>query len=358
MQFGCYAEIAKEELLQIEEIDLVLGNNEKNNIAEILRNYRDNNIANCIISDVNKQNEYLEFGSTVYLEKTRAIIKVQDGCNNFCTYCLIPYARGRIRSRNPKNVIEEIQEIVNNGIKEVVITGIHVASYGKDFENNYKLIDLLEDINKIEGLKRIRLGSLEPNIITEEFIERLSKLDKICNHFHLSLQSGSDKTLERMNRKYSCSDFINSAKLLREKFQDVALTTDIIVGFPGETEEEFETTYRFLEQIKFAKMHIFKYSIRSGTVAAKMENQVSPEIKEKRSHKLIALSNKCEIEFLNNMKGEIEEVLFEEKEGDFYKGHTKNYMIVMAKGKNLENKIKKVKIENVKKLGLIGTLCM
>ena len=313
---------------------------------------------NCIVSDVNKQKEYLDFGITTYTEKTRAIVKVQDGCNNFCTYCMIPYARGRIRSRKPDSILDEVKQIVSQGIKEVVITGIHIASYGKDFENNYRLIDLLEEMNKISGLKRIRLGSLEPNLITSEFIERLKKLDKVCNHFHLSLQSGCDETLKRMNRKYGTTDFRKVVNLLRENFPNVALTTDIIVGFPGETEEEFETTYNFLKEIKFAKMHVFKYSVRKGTVAEKMPNQISPEIKEERSHKLLELSLKNETEFLEQFLDKTVEVLFEEKEEEYYKGHTTNYMVVNAKENNLENNIKNVKINKIDGLELLGTIAM
>lgn len=356
---GCYAEVAKEELAKVKEIDLVLGNNEKTYIVEHIENFLQNRLdINCIVSDVNKQKEYLDFGITTYTEKTRAIVKVQDGCNNFCTYCMIPYARGRIRSRKPDSILDEVKQIVSQGIKEVVITGIHIASYGKDFENNYRLIDLLEEMNKISGLKRIRLGSLEPNLITSEFIERLKKLDKVCNHFHLSLQSGCDETLKRMNRKYGTTDFRKVVNLLRENFPNVALTTDIIVGFPGETEEEFETTYNFLKEIKFAKMHVFKYSVRKGTVAEKMPNQISPEIKEERSHKLLELSLKNETEFLEQFLDKTVEVLFEEKEEEYYKGHTTNYMVVNVKGNNLENNIKNVKINKIDGLELLGTIAM
>lgn len=330
---------------EIEEIDLVLGNNEKNNIVNIVEDYyNEKNKIKTQVSDINKQKEFLDFGIVTYTEKTRASIKIQDGCNNFCSYCLIPYARGRIRSRKKENILEEISKIVEKGIKEVVITGIHIASYGKDFEENYKLIDLLEDINKIQGLKRIRLGSLEPNIITEEFVNRLSKLKKICNHFHLSLQSGCNGTLKRMNRKYTIEQIENSVKLLRENFENVALTTDIIVGFPGETEKEFEITYKFLEKIKLTKMHVFKYSKREGTRSAVMPNQVNGSIKEQRSQKLIELSNKNEKEFLEKQIGKKLEVLFEEQEGNNCKGHTRNYLVVKKQGTNLENILQTVKI--------------
>lgn len=339
---GCYAQVGKEELEKIEDIDVIIGNNEKKDIVEIIEDYQ--NEKNAIISDVMYQKEYVEFGTTTYTEKTRAVVKIQDGCDRFCSYCIIPYARGRVRSRKPENVISEVEQIVDNGIQEVVITGIHIASYGKDFNFEITLIDLLEELNKIQGLKRIRLGSIEPTIITEEFVERLSKLEKICDHFHLSLQSGCNETLKRMNRRYTCEEFENGTKLLRKAFPNAALTTDVIVGFPGETEEEFNKTYEFLERIAFYKMHVFKYSQRKGTKAAVMPNQVDGSIKEQRSKKLIELSNKNEEMYNSQYVGKTIEVLFEEKYEDFFKGHTTNYIEVWAKGENLENVICKVEI--------------
>ena len=289
---GCYVQVAKEKVDEIEEIDLSLGNVEKKDIVQIIECYIENKKRVEKIIDVNKEKEFLEMGLNTYTEKTRATIKIQDGCNNFCTYCLIPFARGRIRSRSKENVIKEVEQIAKKGIKEVVLTGIHIASYGKENkENKYFLIDLLEDLNKIQGIERIRLGSLEPTIITEEFAKRLSKLEKICNQFHLSLQSGCDETLKRMNRKYTTKQFEEVAQILRKYFKDVNLTTDIIVGFPGETDEEFEQTYNFLKNISFYKMHIFKYSPREGTLAQKMPMQVDGNKKEERSEKLIELSN-------------------------------------------------------------------
>ena len=291
-----------------------------------------------------QQKEFIEFGDVIFTEKTRAVIKIQDGCDRFCSYCIIPYARGRVRSRKPEYVISEITEIAKNGIKEVVITGIHIASYGKDFNNGYKLIDLLEEINKVEGIERIRLGSIEPLIITEEFVERLKKLEKICHQFHLSLQSGCDETLKRMNRRYTIEQFKEIAHLLRKNFSDAILTTDIIVGFPGESEEEFETTYKFLEEIKFYKMHIFKYSPRKGTKAEKMENQIDGNKKEERSKKLIELSNKNEREYNQKYIGQDVEVLFEEEKNGVWQGHTKNYILAHYKtSKNVENQIIKLK---------------
>ena len=336
---GCYAQVAKEKLEQIPEIDLILGINEKNDIVK----YVEQASKNTYVSDVLHQTEFLDFGDVTYTEKTRAVIKVQDGCNQFCSYCIIPYARGRIRSRKPESVIKEITDVAKEGIKEVVITGIHIASYGKDFNTEYRLIDLLEEIQKVDGIQRIRLGSLEPTLITEEFVTRLKKLSKICDHFHLSLQSGCDETLKRMNRKYTTNQFRHVVELLRNAYPEVHLTTDVIVGFPGETEEEFNKTYEFLKEIKFYKMHVFKYSPRSGTVAAKMPNQIDGNVKEERSNKLIELSDKNEKEYNQQYIGKEVEVLLEEREGEYLKGHTTNYMVVKMKtNENLENTIQKV----------------
>ncbi len=348
---GCYAQVAKDELKKIPEIDLIIGNNEKNDIIQIVENHIAQKGAEDLVSDVMYKLDYVELGTTTYTEKTRAVIKVQDGCDRFCSYCLIPYARGHIRSRKIENVIEEIKKVVEEGINEVVITGIHIASYGRDFKGeNIGLIDLLEEINKIQGLHRIRLGSIEPTIITDEFVERLSKLDKICDHFHLSLQSGCTETLKRMNRRYTTEEFKAVTKRLRAKFPNAALTTDIIVGFPGETDEEFNTTYEFLKEIAFYKMHIFKYSQRKGTKAAVMPNQVDGKIKEERSKKLIELSNENEYNYNRKYIGKQVEVLFEEREGEYLKGHTTNYIVVKHKtDKNdLINKIAKVTVSEAK----------
>lgn len=352
---GCYAQVAKKELEEIPEIDLVLGNNEKVDIVKYVEEYVDENIKNEEIDDVMQSKEFSDFGSITYSEKTRAVIKIQDGCDRFCSYCIIPYARGRVRSRKPESIISEVKKIAENGIKEVVITGIHIASYGKDFSfskdsklENYRLINLLEEINKVDGIERIRLGSIEPLLITEEFVERLIKLNKICHHFHLSLQSGCDETLKRMNRRYTTEQFKEIVKILRNAYDDVNLTTDIIVGFPGETEEEFNKTYEFLKEIKFYKMHIFKYSPRKGTKAAVMPNQIPGNIKEERSKKLIELSDKNEFEYNSKYLGKEVEVLFEEEKTGEYKGHTQNYIMVYCKSQEkLDNQIKKVKCKEV-----------
>lgn len=347
---GCYAQVAKTELEQIPEVDIILGINEKNKIVQIVEEYlaSKNNIIE--VADVSKQKEFLDFGDVTYTEKNRAVIKVQDGCNMFCSYCLIPYARGRIRSRKIENVVSEIEKIAKQGIKEVVITGIHVASYGKDFENeNIRLINLLEEINKIEGIERIRLSSLEPTIVDEEFAQRLSKLEKICDHFHLSLQSGCDATLKRMNRKYTTARYKEATEILRKFYPNANFTTDVIVGFPEETDEEFNQTYKFLKEIEFYKMHIFKYSPRKGTVAEKLPNQVDGNIKEERSKKLIELSNNMQNEKNSQYIGKTVKVLFEEYENGYYKGHTTNYMVVKVKEKEQDGFI-----DNIKDIEIIG----
>lgn len=357
---GCYAQVAKNELEQIPEIDIILGINEKNEIVQIVENYmekmaeQDKRSQEAEIDDVSKQKEFLDFGDVTYTEKNRAVVKVQDGCNMFCSYCIIPYARGRIRSRKIESVVSEIKKIAKEKIKEVVITGIHVASYGKDFDNEntskkIRLIDLLEAINKIDGIDRIRLSSLEPTIVDEEFATRLSKLDKICDHFHLSLQSGCDETLKRMNRKYTTQIYRDAVATLRKYYPEASFTTDVIVGFPGETDEEFAKTYEFLKEIDFYRLHVFKYSPRRGTVAEKMPNQIDGNKKEERSNKLIELSNSMENKHNQSYIGKTVKVLFEEFEDGFFKGHTTNYMMVKVAGEEEQsdkfvNKILDVKI--------------
>ena len=371
---GCYAQVAKNELEQIPEIDIILGINEKNEIVQIVENYmekmaeQDKRSQEAEIDDVSKQKEFLDFGDVTYTEKNRAVVKVQDGCNMFCSYCIIPYARGRIRSRKIESVVSEIEKIANEDIKEVVITGIHVASYGKDFDNEntskkIRLIDLLEAINKIDGIDRIRLSSLEPTIVDEEFATRLSKLDKICDHFHLSLQSGCDETLKRMNRKYTTQIYRDAVATLRKYYPEASFTTDVIVGFPGETDEEFAKTYEFLKEIDFYRLHVFKYSPRRGTVAEKMPNQIDGNKKEERSNKLIELSNNTENKHNKNYIDKTVKVLFEEFEDGFFKGHTTNYMMVKVAGEEEQsdkfvNKILDVKIKenNDETRELIGNL--
>ena len=326
---GCYAQVAKDELSKMKEIDIVLGTNDRANIVECVENFINSKKKIQEVSDIMAQRKYLEWGGIAYTDKARAEIKVQDGCDRYCTYCLIPYARGPVRSRDLEEVYEEVSKIAESGIKEIVITGIHISSYGKDLNPKLTLIDLLEKIHDVQGIERIRLGSLEPLIITEDFVERLKKLPKICNHFHLSLQSGCNATLERMNRRYTTEDFRKIVSILRKNIPEVALTTDIIVGFPGETEEEFNETYEFLKEIAFSKMHVFKYSPRKGTKAAGFKNQVDGITKSKRSDILIALSDENEENFAKQYIGKEINVLFENET----EGHTTNYIKVESKKK-------------------------
>ena len=353
---GCYAQVAKDELDKIDDIDIVLGNSEKKDIVKYVEDFA--NKKENIVADIMKEKSAIEFEVAAYTEKTRAVVKIQDGCDRFCSYCIIPYARGRVRSRSIQDIEDEITEISKQGIKEVVITGIHIASYGKDFKKDIGLIDLLKEINKIEGIKRIRLGSIEPIIINENFINELIKLEKVCDHFHLSLQSGCDETLKRMNRRYTTKEFENVTNLIKENYPNVALTTDIIVGFPGETDKEFLQTYQYLDKINFYKMHIFKYSPRKGTKAAVMENQIDGNLKELRSNKLIELSNKNQKQQNEKYIGKELEVLFEEQEREYIKGHTTNYIMVYVKTSDtsIENTIKIVKIIDTQGESLIGMI--
>ncbi|MFA9375336.1 MAG: tRNA (N(6)-L-threonylcarbamoyladenosine(37)-C(2))-methylthiotransferase MtaB [Lachnotalea sp.] len=339
---GCYAQASKEQLELDESVDIVVGNNKKKDIIHILNEY-ENNIEIDNVIDINHTDEYEELELDSSFEHTRANIKVQDGCNQFCSYCIIPFARGRVRSRKSRNVISEIERLANKGFKEVVLTGIHLSSYGVDLENE-NLLSLIVAVSKVEGIKRIRLGSLEPRIITEEFAQTLASIEKMCPHFHLSLQSGCDATLKRMNRKYSATEYYETCKLLRKYFDNPAITTDVIVGFPGETEEEFEITKEFVEKINFYEMHIFKYSKRQGTKAATMENQVDEQVKNVRSTKLLEITSKQSDEFVNTQIGKEMQVLIEEKvmiEGtQYYLGHSKEYVKTLIRNnEELENKI-------------------
>lgn len=344
---GCYVQTKEEEALKDLAIDIVIGNNKKHELIDRINAFEKNG-ENADVIDINdNKQEFEELFIEETAEHTRAFIKVQDGCNQFCSYCIIPYARGRVRSRKISNVIEEVKRLAANGFKEVVLTGIHLSSYGIDCEDS--LLNLIKEVHKIDGISRIRLGSLEPKIITEEFVKELSKLPKICPHFHLSLQSGCDETLKRMNRKYTTSEYENGCNILRKYFDHPAITTDVIVGFPGETEEEFNNTKEFLERIHFYEMHIFKYSKRQGTRAATMENQVPEEIKTKRSAQLISLGNEMSKEFRDYYLGQEQEVLFEEKtiinSKEMYVGYTKEYVKVAVESeKMLENQLVKGKI--------------
>ena len=286
---GCYVQAQAEKQVIDPCIDIVLGNNKKQDLLTALQAYEEAHGDLREVIDINHTKEYENLHLTKQGEHTRAYIKVQDGCNQFCSYCIIPYARGRVRSRAKEDVVAEVTDLAKNGYQEVVLTGIHLSSYGIDFENEDNLLSLIRAVHEIEGIKRIRLGSLEPRIITEEFVQAIAALPKMCPHFHLSLQSGCNETLKRMNRRYTSEEFYEKCEILRKYFEKPALTTDVIVGFPQETEEEFETTYEFLKKICFYETHIFKYSKREGTKAAVMQGQIPEQIKAKRSARLVSI---------------------------------------------------------------------
>jgi len=341
---GCYVQTSEKEVLNDLSVDIVIGNDRKHDLVRLLEEYSLDSV-NDTVDDINDgKHDFEELFIDQTKEHTRAFIKVQDGCNQFCSYCIIPYARGRVRSRRFENVIAEVERLAANGFKEVVLTGIHLSSYGVDFEEATGLLELIQAVNAVKGIERIRLGSLEPKIVTEHFASELSKLDKICPHFHLSLQSGCDATLKRMNRKYTTKEYERGCELLCKYFVHPAITTDVIVGFPGETEEEFEQTKAYLEHIHFYEMHIFKYSKRKGTRAAVMPDQIDEQIKAARSEKLIALGHDMSKEFRKFYIGKNEEVLFEEKavigDKEYFVGYTKEYVKVAKKtDENLENQI-------------------
>lgn len=341
---GCYVQTSEKEVLNDLSVDIVIGNDRKHDLVRLLEEYSLDSV-NDTVDDINDgKHDFEELFIDQTKEHTRAFIKVQDGCNQFCSYCIIPYARGRVRSRRFENVIAEVERLAANGFKEVVLTGIHLSSYGVDFEKATGLLELIQAVNAVKGIERIRLGSLEPKIVTEHFASELSKLDKICPHFHLSLQSGCDATLKRMNRKYTTKEYERGCELLRKYFVHPAITTDVIVGFPGETEEEFEQTKAYLEHIHFYEMHIFKYSKRKGTRAAVMPDQIDEQVKAARSEKLIALGHDMSKEFRKFYIGKNEEVLFEEKavigDKEYFVGYTKEYVKVAKKtAENLENQI-------------------
>lgn len=382
---GCYVQTGRDTIEKDDSIDLCIGNNRKSSLAEIIEEYlkvreqeenrhdseygltehtcrQDKTLGNSTVIDINHTAEYEDMTLKLTAEHTRAYIKIQDGCNQFCSYCVIPFARGRVRSRKESDILEEIRGLVQNGCKEIVLTGIHISSYGIDFDSGHpvydgqsRLIDLVEKINEIDGLKRIRLGSLEPRIITEEAARRLSKLDKLCPHFHLSLQSGCDETLKRMNRHYTAGEYYRSVELIRKYFEHPAVTTDVIVGFPGETEGEYAESRAFVENVRFFETHIFKFSKREGTRAAVMPDQVPDRIKTLRSNELIRMEQEHSAEFRKYYLGKTVEVLFEEEkrlEGCredvlYHIGHTKDYVKVAvpaADGQSMSNILADVKI--------------
>lgn len=336
---GCYAQAAKEKLLEDGQVSIVVGNNKKKEIVRILSDYLAEGVTENGLLDISGEKEYETLEITRTLDHTRAYVKIQDGCNQFCSYCIIPYVRGRIRSRELDSILDEVARLAESGVKEIVLTGIHISSYGKDKENGMTLADVIDAISKIESIERIRLGSLEPGIITRDFVDAIAKNKKVCPHFHLSLQSGCDSVLKRMNRKYTCDEYLEKCDMLREAYDRPALTTDVIVGFPGETEDEFRQTYDYLKKLNLYEMHIFKFSPRKGTVAAAMKEQVAPEIKNHRSDILLSLAEENKKKYEDSFRGESLDVLVEEKtEKDgkiYFRGHTERYLDVFAEAEKL-----------------------
>lgn len=356
---GCYAQTAPKEVEGIPGVNLVIGTKDRNRITEYIKQIQSGKDKVNVVTDIMKEREFEELKVGPYSGRTRAFIKIQEGCSQFCSYCIIPYARGPVRSRMPEDIINEVKKLADLGFKEIVLTGIHIASYGKDIES-VSLMDIIKKVHEVDKVERIRLSSVEPTIITHEFVRDASSLNKLCPHYHLSLQSGCDETLRRMNRKYTTSEYRNAVKLLRENIEDVALTTDVIVGFPGETDEEFEETYNFVSEIGFMKMHVFKYSPRKGTPAASFPAQVDPRKKEERSKRLISLSRENTLEFNRKFIGRVMPVLFEQevrsREG-FMEGLTANYIKVLCKGDNkLEGRILNVELKSVEEDYIIGEI--
>jgi MiaB-like protein len=372
---GCYAQNDPDAIIKIEDVNLVVGTKDKNKIFEEVQKITNHDKV-VKVTSIMEEVEFENLSVTSYTKNTRAFVKIQDGCDRYCSYCIIPYTRGRIRSRNISDIVKEVQSLSDNGYKEVVLTGIHIASYGKDLKrsktefipiiNSQKedfvqadasLIDVIEEVSKIKNLYRIRIGSVEPIIISEDFLERISKIDKFCPHFHLSLQSGCDDTLKRMNRRYTTDEYKEAVQKIRQYFDTPAITTDIIAGFPGETDEEFEKTYSYLSDINLYEMHIFPFSRRSGTKAYDMKNQIDNDVKHKRSEKLIALANRNKEEFEKGLIGKTFDVLFEQREEQYYQGYTKNYVKIYVKTqKDLSGKLLDVRINSFENDKLIGEL--
>lgn len=338
---GCYSQTAPKEVEAIDGVDIVLGTTERSKIVELVEEFQmDGELIN-IVRDIDKDYEFQPINISKEHEMTRAYMKVQDGCNRFCTYCIIPYARGRIRSRSIEDSYEEAKRLAAAGYKEIVLTGIHIGSYGQD--NGSELVELIEKIAQVEGIERIRMSSVEPMTITEEFLKRVIATGKFCDHFHLSLQSGCDKVLKEMNRRYTTSEYKEVVNLIRKYMPNSGITTDIIVGFPGETDEDFEITYNFVKEIKFSRIHVFKYSMRDGTIAAKRPDQVHGSIKHERSQRLIELNEALMIDFAK--KQDELKVLFEEKVDDYYLGYSTNYLRCRKKtDEDLKNVTKNVRI--------------
>lgn len=353
---GCYSQIAPEEVEAIDGVDIVVGTTDRNRIVDLCEEAKSKNKKINVVKDIKYHKEFEPLNISDLPYKTRAYIKIQEGCNQFCSYCIIPYARGPIRSRDLEDIIMEAKRLAKAGFKEIILTGIHVTSYGKDLKG-LSLTDVIEEVAKIDGIERIRLSSIEPTFVDKDFLERVVKTGKLCDHFHLSLQSGSDSVLKRMNRKYTTKEYRDIVKLIREYMPEAGITTDIIVGFPGETDEEFEESYRFVEDIRFSRIHVFKYSPRKGTPASQFKEQIPGDIKQIRSDRLIRLGDELMEEFHKAFIGRTLELLLEEEKGGFIEGYTTNYIRVKVKGHNdLQGKILPVRISGQEEDFLIGEI--
>lgn len=355
---GCYSQVSPEEILEIEDVNLVMGTHDRKSIVEKVESI-DCTSKLSTVDDIMKVKEFEEIEIVQTNGRNRAFIKIQDGCDRYCTYCIIPYARGRIRSRELDGIVNEVSNLSKNGFKEVVLTGIHVASYGRDLKDGSSILTVIKEVAKIDGIERIRLSSVEPILFTDEFVDEICKIDKLVPHYHLSLQSGSDRTLKRMNRRYTAEEYKRIVDKLRERISDVAITTDVIVGFPGETDEEFDETLEFLKETKLMHTHVFKYSPRKGTPAASMEDQVDPQLKNLRSATLLDLCVTNFKEFASQYIGETMRVLFEDKNSEgYYEGLTGNYIRVKAKSDiNVSDQFLDVKIIEVKDSYCIAEIC-
>jgi len=353
---GCSVQLSGEKINKETDVDIIIGTKNKGRIGSLIRDKLNNIERATQIDDFKGKECFEELKITTVHDKTRANIKIQDGCSQYCSYCIIPYVRGPIRSRNHDDIVQEVENIAANGYKEIVLNGIHISSYGRDKQVHDALISLIEDINKIDGIQRIRLGSLEPNLITEDFIKRYSSLEKVCDHLHLSLQSGSDSVLQRMNRKYSIAEYKNNVEIIRKYMPNAGITTDIIVGFPGETKEEFNETLEFVKIIKFSRIHVFKYSVREGTKAAEMTDQIDDSVKSQRSKTLIELGESLSNDFMKKFLGINMSVLIEtEKKDNIFEGYTTNYLKVLLKSDiNIKNEIIYVQMKNISKDYLSG----
>lgn len=342
---GCYAQVAPERVAQVEGVNIVTGIKDRRNIVDIVEGYSGNGVLN-LVSDIKSAIEFEPLSVTRLEGHTRAYLKIQEGCNRYCTYCIIPYARGPIRSRKSDEVVAEVEKLAENGFKEVVLAGIHVASYGLDLQEGVYLADIIEKVHRVEGIERIRFSSMEPLAVTEEFIKRMKALPKVCDHYHLSLQSGCDNTLHDMGRRYTAQQYYEAVERIKGAYPNGAITTDIIVGFPGESDEDFKESMAFAEKCRLAKIHVFPYSPKDGTPAAKRKDQIAPEVKSQRAKEMGELSDRLQREFMSGMIGKSFSVLFEREISEgVYEGYTTNYVRVFAKAQeNLHNRITDVKI--------------